>query len=247
MTRTRTRVQRRRHRSSDAQAVVEMAMTIPIFIALVAYFMGLMVAVRARADVFAAASLAAQSSIAAPVDDPKVSCDYAYESMYDTLYSLHTAPPAAGLADCNGLAPGGSATWVWSAGALTPAPSSFYVISPGTGLSGATGFGCDSTQSYLPAGISHVVGTYSSGANAGNPRPGVYPSYYNGVNYPVYLGDGTGPPVVCKLTIKVDFTSPHDPLGFAVHWKPLITVTAIAVPGNTRQCNPNIPPSSCGE
>lgn len=89
-----------RRRRRHGQAALEMALVIPIMLALIFNFVGIMVAVEAKAEVSAAVSLAAQATITARVGDAKNSCKNASRAFYDTIFSTRdqsfTTCPSAG-------------------------------------------------------------------------------------------------------------------------------------------------------
>lgn len=182
-------------------------MTMPIFFLLIANFLGIMVEVRSRAEISAATSLAAQSSISAPVADTQHSCEFAVESYYDTLFnsSSVSAPPV-------GLCPNSNAT-SFSVNVTRPSGNPLVPVGP---------LFCDSSQASVPPQL-QVLGTNNGTAN-----------YFTGNNYPVSLATGIGPPVTCTATVKVDFSS--TPLAFGVFFTPQFTVTSIAIPTPVRQC-----------
>jgi hypothetical protein len=66
---------------------MEMALVLPLLIALVMNFVAVMVVVRVKAEVTAATSLGAQAAISAPVGDIQDSCGYAADTFFSTLYS----------------------------------------------------------------------------------------------------------------------------------------------------------------
>jgi hypothetical protein len=214
-----------------------MALTMPIFIVLVAYFAALMVEVQARATVVAATSLAAQASLAAPVNDAKASCDFALESFWVTLYDVpHGGPGSAtpALGSCVGATSGNADNFAPGVpGKPATSHSVVQLVSGGPNpVDSATGFGCDGSQNNLPSGVTKVVGATAGGAPTGNSAV-----YYNGNFYPVYLGVGdTGPPVVCSASAEILFA--NTAVGFAVKWTPTFEVTSVATPSAVRQCDP---------
>lgn len=234
---------RQRHRGAHAQAVVEMAMVMPIFLVLIAYFLAVMVEVRTRSEVTAATSLAAQSSLAAPVNDPRASCAYATESFYATLYST-TSGMANAVNTCNGLLQSTNTSKgpsSFSPTNLSPPTSQIVAVDssadPLVGSAPGAGFVCDSSQKYV-VNVLKLAGYPIDLAGGGGPA-----SYYNGVNYPVDLTLGTGPPVVCAATVIVSFA--NSPLSFAVRWTSNYTIVSLATPSNVRQCSPLLN-SYCG-
>ena len=98
MTRRRSNVRR----GNRGQAVIEMAMMIPLVFALVVNFLGVMIEVEMKAQLTAAVSLAAQSSITVPVKDANASCKNASRSLAFTAFSQTSYDPSGSW--CSGTA-----------------------------------------------------------------------------------------------------------------------------------------------
>jgi len=174
---------------------MEMALVLPICIALVMNFIAIMLVVQVKAEVTAATSLAAQSAVSAPVDSVN-SCNYASDSFFSTLFNTN-----AGAGGC---------------------PAS---TSPGIAVT-RTPTAQDQARGFANAAVTLTC------VDAG---PG---NYFTGVGYPppAATTGGTGPPITCTSVVSMDFA--NTPLGFAVPWKPTITVTALVFPSAVRQSCP---------
>lgn len=128
-----------RRRRRHGQAALEMALVIPVMLALIFNFVGIMVAVEAKAEVSAAVSLAAQATITARVGDVQTSCKNASRAFYDTVFSKRdqqftpcppagstrfsttaVPPPAGGLRvtsfGCNGRSGSGAENFLTGSG-----------------------------------------------------------------------------------------------------------------------------------
>jgi len=175
---------------------MEMALVLPICIALVMNFIAIMLVVQLKAEVTAATSLAAQSAISAPVGDSFDSCSYASDSFFSTLFNTNAA-----------------------AGGCPPSPS------PGIAVN-RTPPAQDQARGFANAAVTLTC------VDAG---PG---NYFTGTGYPppAATTGGTGPPISCTSVVSMDFA--NTPLGFAVLWKPTITVTALVFPSAVRQSCP---------
>ncbi len=87
----------RRRRSQGAQAILEMALVIPIMMALVFNFLAVMILLKGQNQLQAAVSLASQATIVAPVHDPHNSCTYATKAFRATMTgAVATAAPGCG-------------------------------------------------------------------------------------------------------------------------------------------------------
>ena len=207
--------QRRRlpRRPQGAQATVEISLVIPILLLLLCNFLAVMMEVKYQNQLQAAVGLAAQSALAAPVDDFR-SCAYLERSFFSTAYAT-TAPT---LPSCGNAVP--------------------PITAPGTGHGPAAGYYLWSAPPIVPRSIMQVTSFGCDGRAVGYGTS----NYLNGVNYaPGGRPLTTGPPVTCTATAKFSFK--QSPLGFGIFYTPTITVKAQAVPTWVRQCSPGLPPA----
>jgi hypothetical protein len=81
-----------REGQTSAQAVIETAMILPLLLAMITVFLGLMIEVQVRQQLDSAVALATQSSFQAPARDPTLARYFAAESFEDSMANLNSEP-----------------------------------------------------------------------------------------------------------------------------------------------------------